>query len=126
MPGNEHAEVEHVATGWQRADDFLVDHALARRALDVDDWRFACDRDRLFERAYAHLDINADAVNAPVRLMPSRLTMLKPGSEKVTVYGAGTQFSDAVLPAPSVDGGADLLDECRARRFDGHARQHRA
>ena len=39
------------------------------------------------------------AVNDPVSSTPSRLTVLNPFKEKVTVYVAGAQIDDAVLAA---------------------------
>ena len=63
------------------------------RALHVHDRRFAGHSDCLLEGADAQ-PASTDAVNAPVRLMPSRLTVLKPGSVNVTTY-AGPQLGDA-------------------------------
>ena len=43
-----------------------------------------------------------DAVNDPVNSMPSRRTVLNPGSEMVTVYAPGRRFSTRYCPASSV------------------------
>ena len=42
------------------------------------------------------------AVNAPVSSMPSRLTVLKPGSVNVTVYVPGRRSTTRYWPEPSV------------------------
>ena len=56
----------------------------------------------------------------------SRLKTAKPGSVNETMYRAGLQVDDAVLPAAVGDGTADLFDQGGAAGFDGHAGQHRA
>ena len=66
------------------------------------------------------------AANEPVSSTPSRLTVVNPGSVNATVYVPGQQIDDAVLPGAVGHGGADFFNQRRARRFDGHARQHGA
>ena len=66
------------------------------------------------------------ATNVPVSSMPSRRTVEKPLSVKVTDVGAGTQIDDPVLAAAVGDDRANLLDQRRARRLDRDTRQHRA
>ena len=62
-----------------------VEHALLRGALHVDDRRLAGDRDRLLERADAHVGVDRGDEGAG-QLDPVALDdVLKPGSEKVTV-----------------------------------------
>ena len=63
------------------------------------------------------------AVNAPVSSIPSRFTWLKPGSAKVTVYVPGGKRDDAEQAAVVGHCRADLLDEHRARGFDGDSGQ---
>ena len=46
--------------------------------------------------------------------MPSRLTVLKPGSVNVTDVGARPQIDDSILAGVVADDRADLLDEDRA------------
>ena len=65
-----------------------------------------------------------DAMNDPVSSIPSRFTVLKPVSVKVTDVGAGQQIDDAVLSAAVGDVRADLFDQHGAGDFDRHAGQH--
>ena len=66
------------------------------------------------------------AVNEPVSSMPSRLTRAEAGQRERHGVGAGAQIDDAVLAGAVGDGRTRFLDERRARRFHGHARQHGA
>src|SRR5262245_59231230 len=54
----ERREVGGVPARWDLMNQLLTEHELALRVLDVDDWRFAGDRDRLFERADAHVGVD--------------------------------------------------------------------
>ena len=62
------------------------------------------------------------AVSDPDSSSPSRLTVLKPDNEKVTVYVPGRKIHDAVLAVGPGDHGPGFLDEGWAGRFDGDAR----
>ena len=63
------------------------------------------------------------AVKNPVSSIPSRLIVLKPGSVNVTLYVAGPQFHDPVLPSVVGHHRPHLLNEGRTGRLYGHTRQ---
>ena len=58
--------------------------------------------------------------------MPSRITVEKPSRLNVTDVGAGPQVDDVVAPFAVGHHRADLLDQRRTGRFDGHARHRQA
>ena len=72
------------SAGRNRVEHLLADHALLRGALHVHDRRLAGHRDRFLERADRRSAFTV-AVKDPVSSMPSRLTVLNPGSVNVTV-----------------------------------------
>ena len=67
-----------------RREDVLAHRLLHLRALHVDDRRFAGDGDRLFEGADLQFAVDRGDERCRYSSMPSRLTVLKPGSENVT------------------------------------------
>ena len=68
-----------------------------------------------------------DAVNEPVSSTPSRLTRGEPGQRERHVSRCPARRSTMrYWPAAVGDGRPNFLDQRRARRFDGHARQHGA
>ena len=60
----------------------------------------------------------------PERSSPSRLTVLNPASEKVTVYGPGLQVHDPVLAVGGSDDRTRFFNQRRAGRLDRHTREH--
>ena len=66
-----------------RRQHFLVDDVLHARALHVDDRRFAGDGHGLFEAPTRRSALTV-ATKSPLSSMPSRFTVLKPGSVNVT------------------------------------------
>ena len=58
--------------------------------------------------------------------MPSRLTVLKPGSVKVTLYMPGLRLTIRYWPVAVGRRRADLLDQRRAGGFDRDAGHDRA
>ena len=83
MPGNQRLDAGGVPRLGIARENVLAHRLLRLRALDVDDRRFAGDRDRFLERADFQVAIHV-ATKEPVSSMPSRLTVLKPGSVNVT------------------------------------------
>ena len=65
------------------------------------------------------------ATNVALELDAFTPEVLKPLSVNVTVY-TPAKIHDAVLTGAVGDDGSRFLDERRARRFHGHAGQHRA
>ena len=59
----------------------------------------------------------------PLSSMPVRTTVLNPGQREGQRVCAGPQIDDAVLPGAVGHDRANLFDQRRARRFDGHARK---
>ena len=81
--------------------------------------------DRFLERADLQIGVDGgDEVGRQQQVFA--LHGAESGQRERDRVGAGPQIDDAVLAAPIGDGGADFLDEHRARGFDGDARQHRA
>ena len=66
------------------------------------------------------------AANDPVSSMPSRLQRIEAGQRERHGVDAAAQLLDPVLPAAVGHDGAGFLDQGRAGRFDGDARQHGA
>ena len=95
------------------------------RALDVDDRRFAGDRDRLFERADSQIGVDrGDEVAA--QLDAFALHRVETGQRERHGVGAGTKIDDAILTGVVADDRAVLLDQDGTGRFNRDARQHRA
>ena len=114
-------EVDAEASRRNRVDDFLRDDLLHGRALNVDERRLAGDGDGFRDRADLHVAL-IDATNEPVSSMPSRLKVLKPCSENVTVYVPGGKRDDLVETGAIGHGRPRLLDQRRAGDLDGDAR----
>ena len=64
------------------------------------------------------------AVNEPLSSTPSRLNVLKPCSENVTVYVPGRRSSTRVLARAVRDRGADLFDQRGTGGFDADTWKH--
>ena len=124
-PGMRMARLRWLRPDRNRVDHLLLHHALRGGVLHVDDRRFAGHRDRFLDSADLSSALTV-AVNDPVSSMPSRLTVVKPGQRERHRVGAGPQVDDPVLAGAVGDDRADLLDQRRAGRFDGHAGQHGA
>ena len=129
-PGQAHALREvadrlRVARRRQRVDGVACDDLGPRRALHVDDRRFAGDGDRLFERADRELAVDRD-VGRRLDLDP----LLHEGREAGQRHGDGVDARpqiDDVVPAGAVgDRDARPLDQRRAGGFHGDARQDAA
>ena len=96
---------------------------LLLRALDVHDRRLTGHRDGFFHRADAHVAVHRRReVGGQHHLVATeRLEATEREGHGVL---AGPQIHDAIQPRAVGDGGAHLVDQCRARGFDGHTREH--
>ena len=106
-------------------DHLLIEDALLRRALHVDDRTLTGDGDRLFERAHAQVDVDRrdertcqlDAFAADGR---------ESAQAEHHGIGAWPQIDDAVLTAAIGDDRTNLLNQGGARRLHRDSRQHSA
>ena len=95
---DQHHHVDVAAAGRNRFDDLLIEHALLRRPLHVDDRALTGDGDRLFERADAQVDVDGRDERS------GQLDALAPDSGEAAQgerhrIGARPKIDDAVLAA---------------------------
>src|SRR5207253_2197011 len=93
---------------------------LAPHALNVDDRRLAGDRNGFRYTADFQLGVDRCGERAG-QLDALALDGAEPRQHERDGVLAGSEIDDAVLAGAVSDGGADTLDERRARRFHGHA-----
>ena len=112
------------AGGRQRFQRLARELRLLPRALDVDERRFARDRDGFFQRAdgHAHVHRRGEVRRQRQAVVPERAEARQRERHRVI---AGTQVHQTVEPLAVSEGDTDLLDQRRAGGFDGDAGQHR-
>ena len=96
-PRDEDRQVDEAAPGRNGRDDVGGDRALLFRALDVDERRFAGDRDRLGDVANPEVGVHRGH-ERPGQLDAFPLDGIEPGQRKRHGVGAGTKVHDLVLP----------------------------
>ena len=89
--GQRGQRAEALGAGRQGVEQFVGDDGLPADVRDVDDRARAGDRDRFLDAADPQ-SASTFAVNPADRRMPSRLTVEKPYSVKVTVYSPGRSW----------------------------------
>jgi hypothetical protein len=109
------------AAGRDRVDDLVIENLLVPNVLNVDHRAFAGDRDRFLQRPDAQIGVDC-CRKRPFKLDALAADHRESRQRKDDAVGARAQVDDAVLPRRIRHGGAHLLDQGRARRFDGHAR----
>ena len=111
---DEHEERVIGAGGRNRGDDFVGQHGLPLRALDVHDRCFTGHGDGLLDAAHLELGVDRDGqerIQLQTRATHRGKTWQGEGHRVV----AGPQVLDAVQPRAVGGGGTNLLDEGRAR-----------
>ncbi len=114
-------EVAVVATGRQHRDGFLIQDGLPGDRCYVDDRRVGSDRHRLLNGSQTHFCINGHRSGAAEddALAPEGVEALERRGHDVN---AGPQVDNLVSPVAIGDGRANLFDQHRTGRLDGHAR----
>jgi hypothetical protein len=124
-PGDECGQVVLGPTGRNGINNLPVHHLLPRRALHVDDRRFARHGHRFFERSHAQVGVHRRDERAR-QLKPFATYDGEPRQCERHLVGTGSQIHDAVLATPVGHDRPGSFNERRTGRFDGNARQHRA
>jgi hypothetical protein len=121
-----HARERRVVTRrGERLYGVVVQDRLAGRRLDVDRGGFTGDGDRFLERADAQVGINGRRCRAgDGDAVP--LDRVEPREGERHAISSGPQIDDLKTPVAVSDCRANLLDENRARCFNGDAGQNRA
>ena len=123
--GHEHQQRVVAARRWNRVDHFVRENRLALGPLEIDDGRFARDRDGLLEGTDGQLDGDGGG-HRPRQFEAFALDGREAAERELHAVDARPKVFNTVLPRPVGDGGADLLNQRRARRLDGHTRQYSA
>jgi hypothetical protein len=105
-PGNEHTKVDEVLARRNRFDDFVGQHLLARRPLDVDERSLAADGDGFFDGADRQFRVHrCREVARQLDAFP--LERVEAGERKRHRIHPGTQVDETVLAAAIGDDGTD-------------------
>ena len=125
QPRNQGLDTRRVSRRGDRRDHIPVDDGLHSRALDINDRRFAGDRDGLFERADSKLDADrGDEVTT--QLDAFTFDGVETRKRERQRVGAGAKIDDAILTGVVADDRARALDQDGTCGFNRDTRQHGA
>ncbi len=110
------------ACRWNTREHFIADRRLTSDALHIDDRRGAGHRERLGHSADGEVGING-RIERTRELDAVALHLVESRQGKRHRVRARRQIDDAEEAPLVADGGANFLDERRARGLDGHAGQ---
>jgi hypothetical protein len=122
---NQHDFVDVAASGGNRFDHFLREHALFLRALHVDHRSFAADCDRLGNVSEAQVCVHRRYERA-FEHEAFALERIETGEREGHRVGARPQVFDLVLAGRIGHGHANFFNERRTGGFDSDGWQHRA
>ena len=124
-PGNQIGEIVLVPPRGNRIEDVFPHGDLLRHALDIDDGRLTGHRHRLLNRSHTHVGVHR-GVERACQLDAVSFERVEAGQRERHAVNARAEIHHPELTGPVGDDRPDLLDECRAGRFDGHTRQNGA
>ena len=122
--GHERCQAVILPSRRNRSDHIVLQSLLSLRALGVDDWSFAGNRDRLLQTADAQLRIDRRD-EGPRKLDAIARDGCEPGQCERDGVCAGPQIDDAIPASLVGHSRTELLNQCWTFRFDRYARQHR-
>ena len=122
---DEHAEAGRKPAGGKRVGHLLIEHALLCGVLDIDDRRLTANGHGFLDGPDAQFGVDGCGERA-CELDPLATDRTEAAEGEYDAIEPWTEVFDAVLSAAVGHRRADLLDEHRAGRLNGHAGQHRA